>query len=327
VAAGGVPSSTWLENPFKNGYLQQWSFNVQRQLPAAMGLTAGYVGSKGTHMDRQYNANEPTPSALFSQANRPYPTFGNITIDSASASSIYHAAQISVEKKFSNGLSFLAGYTYSKSIDDASSWNAGALNVFNLHTERGLSTFDTRNRFVTSYTYDLPIGKGRALGSNMRGAAEFLLGGWQTNGIISVQSGNPLNVTVGLTNITGTNTDTRPDLTCNPNDFSHDPALWFNPACFSRSFSGRFGNAGRDVVIGPGTADFDAALLKRFPLFREGRYIQFRAEFFNLFNHPNFDNPSSLTETSASFGRITAAGTSDPRLSSRQIQFALRLVF
>jgi hypothetical protein len=326
VAGGGFPSSTWLENPFKNGYLQQWSFNIQRQLPAAMGLTLAYIGSKGTHLDRQYNANAPLPSPVFAQANRPYPAFGNITVDSASASSNYNALQFSVEKKFSKGLSFLSSYTYSKSIDDSSSWNAGVIDPFNFHLERGLSTFDTRNRFVTSYTYDLPFGKGRTWGANMNKTGDFLLGGWQTNGILTFQSGNPLDVTVGLTNLTGTNTNTRPDLTCDPNSFAHDPTDWFNTACFNRNFIGRFGDAGRDVVIGPGTADFDVALLKRFALFSENRYVQFRSEFFNVLNHPNFDNPNT-TETSATFGRVTSAGTSDPRLSSRQIQFALRLVF
>jgi hypothetical protein len=329
AAAGGFPASTWLETPFKNGYLQQWSLNIQRELPSAMGFTAGYVGSKGTHLDHQYNANLPQPSALFLQANRPYPAFGNITVDSASASSIYHALQVSLEKRFSKGLSFLAGYTWSKAIDDGSAWNSAVLNVFNFHAERGLSTFDTRHRFVASYTYDLPFGRGRTFGSNWSGFSNEILGGWQTNGILTFQSGNPVDVQVGLTTLTGTNTATRPDVTGNPNDFNHDPALWFNTADFTRNFLGRFGNAGRNIVIGPGTADFDFALLKRFPLWREDRYLQFRSEFFNLANHPNFDNPTAnnLTVVSPTFGRITSAGASDPRLSSRQIQFALRLVF
>jgi hypothetical protein len=293
-----------------------------------MGFKIGYVGSKGTHLDHSYNANLPQPSPVFLQGNRPYPAFGNITVDSASAVSSYNALQMSLEKRFSQGLSFLMGYTYSKSIDDGSAWSAGAINVFNFAAERGLSTFDTRNRFVVSYTYDVPIGKGHAFGGNLPTAANYILGGWQTNGIFTVQSGNPIDIQVGLTTLTGTNTATRPDVVagCDPNSFSHDPSLWFNPKCFSSNFSGRFGNAGRDVVIGPGTVDFDTALLKRFPLWREDRYLQFRAEFFNIFNHPNFDNPVS-TLVSPSFGQIQSAGTTDTRLSSRQIQFALRLVF
>ncbi len=329
AATGGFAASTWLENPFRNGYVQQWSFNIQRELPAAMGFTIGYVGAKGTHLDHQYNANLPQPSALFVQANRPYPTFANITVNSASASSAYHALQVSLEKRFSKGLSFLAGYTWSKAIDDGSAWNATVLNVFNFHAERGLSTFDTRHRFVASYTYDLPFGRGRTFGSNWSGLANEILGGWQTNGIVTFQSGNPLDIQAGLTTLTGTNSNTRPDVNGNPNDFAHDPARWFNTSVFSNNFLGRFGNAGRTFVIGPGTADFDFALLKRFPLFSENRYLQFRSEFFNLANHPNFDNPTAnnLTVVSPTFGRITSAGASDPRLSSRQIQFALRLVF
>jgi hypothetical protein len=329
AAGGGFPASTWLENPFKNGYLQQWSFNIQREITSDMGFTAGYVGSKGTHLDHQYNANLPQPSALFVQANRPYNTFANITLDAASASSSYDALQLSLNKRFSKGLLFSAGYTWSKAIDDGSTWNSTVLNVFNFHAERGLSTFDTRHRFVASYIYDLPFGHGRTFGSNWSGLTNEILGGWQTNGILTFQSGNPVDIQVGLTTLTGTNTATRPDVTGNPNDFNHDPAKWFNTADFSRSFSGRFGDAGRNVVIGPGTADFDFALLKRFPLWSEDRYLQFRSEFFNLANHPNFDNPSTtnLTVISPTFGKITSAGASDPRLSSRQIQFALRLVF
>jgi len=327
-AASSFPGSTWIESPFHNGYLQQWSFNVQRELPAAMGLTVGYVGSKGTHLDRQYNANLPQPSPLFNQNNRPYNKFANITVDSASASSIYHAFEVSLEKRLTKGLSFRTAYTYSKAIDDDSSWNAAVVDPFNFHLERGLSTFDTRHRLVAAYTYNLPFGKDQPFLSHMSKVGEFLLGGWQTNGILAIQSGNPLDPTVGLANLTGTNSGTRPDVVagCNPNDFPHDPTDWFNTACFSRSFLGRFGDAGRNILIGPGTTDFDVALLKNFPLFHEGRYLQFRSEFFNVFNHPNFDNPN-VTEISASFGRIGSAGVQDPYLTSRQIQFALRLVF
>lgn len=328
AAASSFPSATWLESPFLNGYLQQWSFNVQRELPSSMGLTVGYVGSKGTHLDRQYNANLPTPSALFSQSNRPYPKFAGITVDSASASSIYHALEVSLEKRLTHGLSFRTAYTFSKAIDDGSAWSAGVVDPFNFHLERGLSTFDTRNRFVTSYIYNLPVGKDRQFLSHMNKAGELLLGGWQTNGIFTVQSGNPLDPTVGLSNLTGTNSGTRPDVVpgCKPNNFPHDPTDWFNGACFTHNFIGRFGDAGRNILIGPGTTDLDVSLLKSFPLSGESRYLQVRGEFFNVMNHPNFDNPI-VTEVSPSFGRVTSAGIQDPYLSSRQIQFALRLVF
>ncbi len=320
-----IPSATWLERNFPEGYMQQWSFNVQRQIAPSLGVTVGYLGSKGTHLDRAYNINAPKPSTAFVQANRPWPTFGAITVRSPSASSIYHSLQASAEKKFSKGLSFLAGYTWSKAIDDGSRWNDTVVNPFNLRGERGLSIFDTRHRFVASYTYDLPFGHGRQFLSDLPGWANQILGGWQTNGILALQSGNPIDVLVGLdlANIGGA---TRPDVSRNPNNFNHDPARWFDTDAFSRNFAGRFGNAGRTIVIGPDTRNFDFAMLKRFPLGGEARHLQFRAEIFNLVNHPNFDNPVTAL-VNASFGRVTSAGVQDPRLSSRQIQLGLRLVF
>ena len=317
--APAVPNASWVENPFRDGKVQQWNFNIQRELPLNMGLTAGYVGSKGTHLDMAYDFNAPAPTASFTQSLRKYPSYSAINVRSAGASSVYHALQLSVEKRFSHGLSFLTAYTYSKSIDNASLWNGSAVAVTNFRLERGLSTFDTRNRFITSYTYDLPV-----LRSESK-VVKTLLGGWQTNGIITVQSGNPLDPTTGL-QLSGTQTGTRPDVTCNPNNFPHDPAKWFNTACFSNAFVGRYGTSGRNIIIGAPTHDFDFALLKRFNLGKESRYLQFRTEVFNSFNHPNFDNPS-VNQSSSTFGKITSAGVQDARASSRQIQFALRLAF
>ncbi|MFL6448539.1 MAG: hypothetical protein ACJ746_12735 [Bryobacteraceae bacterium] len=324
-AGAAIPSASWVENPFRDGYVQQWNFNIQHQLPSAMGLTVGYVGSKGTHLDRAYDYNAPGPTTSFTQSLRKYPSYATINVRSPSASSIYHALQASVEKRFSQGLSFLVSYTYSKSIDDASLWNNTTVAVTNFHLERGLSTFDARNRFVASYTYDVPYGHGRQFGSSSPTVVNLILGGWQTNGIISVQSGNPLDPTTGL-QLSGTQTGTRPDAICDPNNFNHDPSLWFNTACFTSNFSGRYGTAGRNIIIGAPTHNFDFALLKNFSLGRETRFLQFRSEVFNLFNHPNFDNPNVTTSSSA-FGKITSAGVQDARASSRQIQFALRLAF
>jgi hypothetical protein len=320
-----IPSASWVENPFRDGYVQQWNFNVQRELTSTLGLTVGYVGSKGTHLDHAYDYNEPAPTASFTQSLRKYPMYASINVRSPSASSIYHSLQLSFEKRFSKGLSFLSAYTFSKSIDDSSLWNGSVVAVTNFHLERGLSTFDTRHRWISSYTYDLPYGHGQTFGGSSPAVVNAILGGWQTNGIVTIQSGNPLDPSTGL-QLSGTQTGTRPDVTCNPNSFSHDPAEWFNISCFSTSFIGRYGTAGRNIIIGPPTHSFDFAMLKKFPLGKDTRYLQFRSEIFNSFNHPNFDNPS-VTVTSSTFGKITSAGVQDARASSRQIQFALRLVF
>jgi hypothetical protein len=189
----------------------------------------------------------------------------------------------------------------------------------------GASTFDTSHRWITSYTYDVPYGRSRPFGTSSPTLLNALFGGWQTNGILTIQSGNPLDPTTGL-QLSGTQTGTRPDASCNPNDFQHDPARWFNTACCSSSFIGRYGTSGRNIIIGPPTHGLDFAMLKRFTLGKDERYLQLRSEIFNIFNHPNFDNPS-VTQTSSTFGKITSAGVQDARASSRQTQFALRFVF
>jgi hypothetical protein len=303
--------------------VQEWSFNVQRELTADLGLQIGYVGSKGPtsiinttttyRYPRRYLC-KPTARILRS-ATSPW---------TQPPSSCYETLQVSLQKRFSKGLTFLAGYTFSKSIDDGSAWNSTVLNVFDFHAERGQSTFDARRRFTGSYIYDLPFGRGRMFGSNWSGIPNQILGGWQTDGILMLQSGNPPDSRQSRQRLRQ-----RPYVNGNPNDFNHDPAQWFNTAVFSRNFIGRFGDAGRDIVIGPGTADFDFSLLKNFPLWREDEYLQFCSEFVNLFNHPIFDNPTAtnLTVVSATFSKITSASVQDPRFASRQIQFALRLVF
>jgi Carboxypeptidase regulatory-like domain/TonB-dependent Receptor Plug Domain len=325
--AGGpaIPGASWVENPFRDGYVQQWNFNIQHEFTPTLGMTVGYVGSKGTHLDMAYDYNAPAPTASFTQSLRKVPVYAAINVRSAGASSVYDSFQVSFEKRFSRGLSFLSAYTYSKSIDNSSLWNGSAVAVTNFNLERGLSTFDARNRFVTSFTYDLPYGHDRQFGGSSSPVVNAILGGWQTNGILTIQSGNPLDPTTGL-QLSGTQTGTRPDVSCNPNDFDHDPAKWFNTSCFSSNFIGRYGTSGRNIIIGAPTRALDFALLKKFSLGKESRYLQFRSEIFNIFNHPNFDNPN-VTLSSSVFGKITSAGVQDARASSRQIQFALRLVF
>jgi hypothetical protein len=173
-----IPSASWVENPFRDGYVQQWSFNVQRELTSTLGLTVGYVGSKGTHLDRAYDYNEPTPTASFTQSLRKYPLYASINVRSPGASSVYHSFQLSFEKRFSKGLSFLSAYTFSKSIDDGSLWNGSAVAVTNFRLERGLSTFDTRHRWISSYTYDLTYGHRRNLGGSSATQLNAILGGW-----------------------------------------------------------------------------------------------------------------------------------------------------
>jgi hypothetical protein len=216
-----------------------------------------------------------------------------------------------VEKQSSSGLLFLGTYTFSKSIDDASSWGDQPQDPNNLRAERGLSAFDARHRISVGYVYPLPWGKTRRF-----------LGGWLISGIFSLQSGRPLTVSTSDRSNTGIGTRNRPNAIGDPmvprNRRSIDN--WFDPAAFTLQPLYTFGTAGRNTLIGPGVNVADLALSKNLPI-GEGKKLQVRVEAFNLANHPNFDNPNTQFD-SPQFGKILSAENSE-----RQIQFALSYVF
>jgi hypothetical protein len=228
-------------------------------------------------------------------------------------------------------------YWLSKSLDGVSSFNVSgsapsdvsgendlAQNPFNIRAEHGPSLFDARQRLAVSGNYELPRWKSASR------AASWIVNGWQLNGIASVSSGTPFTVydstNVSLQGqapeITGFYSS-RPDLIANPNDGPHTPNQWVSPSAFQRlnpqTQAGQFGNEGRNVVRGPGIANIDLSLFKNFPI-GESRRIQFRAECFNIANHPNFALPQNDI-ASPEFGQILEAGP--PRL----FQLALKLVF
>jgi hypothetical protein len=222
----------------------------------------------------------------------------------------------------------LAAYTWSKSIDDASDFFSSAgdanfpQNSYNLRAERGLSNFDVRNRLSLSYSYDLPT---RHFGQAW---VNTLVGGWQTFGILTFQSGQPFTVAL-LPDFDNSNTGTsilgfggandRPNVVGNPHLANPNPDLWFNTAAFAIPPFGTFGNAGRNIIEGPSFQSVNLSLVKNTRL-REGMSLQFRAESFNLLNHPNFNLPDNFIG-SPTFGQILSA--QDPR----HIQFGLKLLF
>jgi hypothetical protein len=340
-----------IDRRYRDGYMQQWNLNVQHEISRAVVLDAAYIGSKGTALVHRTNPNQPRPGGL-----PPYPQFGPWQKGESSASSAYHSLQLRGEKRFSRGLSFLAAYTFSKSIDEASAVfgtlaePAFPQDSLNRRGERALSNFDARHRFVTSYRYALPFGAGR--GWLRSGALAHVFGGWDLSGIFTVQSGRPFTVNRSVEQ-SGTGTyliapSDRPDQIADPfatGPVAHhpdpacratvsqggraagvvrDPASWFNPCAFAAA-PGRFGTAGRNSVIGPGFVNLDFAALKNFPLGSERHRLQFRVEAFNLPNHPNFDLPDRMFD-SPGFGRVrssNAFGNKPPR----QIQFGLKYIF
>ena len=328
-------SAQSVQRDLRTPYTQHWNLNAQRELGRGRVFEVAYVGSKGTKLLAARDLNQPQPSVLppgLPFVPRPVPQFDEInTIESRAASS-YHALQARYQQRLASGLAALASYTWSKSIDDASNFFPSAgdpnypQNSYDLRAERARSNFDVRHRFSLSYSYDLPFGRGRALAGD-GGWVSALLSGWQTFGILTLQTGRPFTVALlrefdnsgtGLSAL-GFGANDRPNLVGDPNAGPRTPEQWFNPAAFALPAPGTFGNAGRNVVEGPGYENFNASLVKN-TNFGERYNLQLRAEFFNLFNHPNLDLPDNFFG-SPSFGRVTSAR--DPR----HIQFGAKLVF
>ena len=364
-AALGAPQFT-LQNAvyddFKTPYLYQYNLTIQRQLPGRVVGSIAYVGSTGRHIVARYDANTPIPTVradgtLFTPATaqRRYPQFAELQTRRLSGLSYYNSLQLSFVRRTSSGLQFQGSYTFSKSIDmsgglfseEASNAAVGVAIPDNLFNERGLSNFDIRHSAVFNILYEIPGGK------NLHGVAKQIVQGWELGAITTFASGVPFTVENSANRsqnkLSGASFADRPNLAAgaspNPTSgVSHGcagipagtpvgtPTLYFDPCAFVPQPLGTFGNLGRNTLIGPGIAEADVSLMKNF-LIREGTSLQFRAECFNVANHPNFQAPSTNFRrifdgtvqgnlVSTAVGALTATTT-----ASRQIQFGLKLVF
>ena len=323
-------SALAIQRDLRTGYMQHWNFNVERQIGANV-IEVGYVGSKGTKLLTARDINQPPPSVLppgLPFVPRPDPRFDDIDLLESRANSNYNALQARFQRRVTSGLAALVSYTWSKSIDDASNFFSSAgdpnfpQNSFNVAAERGRSNFDVRHRLSASYSYALPFGRTRH-----DKVSNILIRGWETHGIVTLQSGRPFTVAL-LSEIDNSGTgrsilgfgnNDRPNLVGNPELSSGTTSQWFNTSAFAFPAPGTFGNAGRNILDGPGFQNVNVSLVKN-TNFSESVRLQFRAEAFNLFNHPNFNLPDIFLG-SPTFGRITSAR--DPR----HIQFGLKLLF
>ncbi len=305
----------------RNAYVQNWNLQVSRQITSNDVLEVGWVGSKGTFVDTSLNNfNSPAPGPGDIQARRPYQGYARIRMMAADVNTIYHSLQASYEHRFSRGLSLTTAYTWSHLIDDAAQTiNRGACVCQTARNrgraERADSIDDRRQRLVAGYVWELPWGKG------LGGAPRALLGGWQFGGIMTLSSGSPFNVTQSgdSQNIDGFGW-VRPHNVPGqkPKLDDRTPTRWFNTGAFTRS-GFEFGASPRNPVVGPGIHAFDLSILKNFKMpFSEAHELQFRTEFFNAFNTPQFNNPGGSLGT-GTFGVVT--GT---QLDNRQIQFGLK---
>ncbi len=327
-------------NPlFDDAYAQDWNLTIQRQLTPTLGLEVAYVGVKATHLQLTQNINQPFVTGGVYGTTKPFPTLpqtspvipsqclspnscalNNINQVNSGGNSNYNALWATLNKHLSHGLQLLASYTYSKSLDYNSLSTGESLaiqNAYNPRGDYGPSEFDARHRFVASGFYSLPF------------KANRLIAGWQLGVITSAQTGNPLTPNLLIAPGPGITLSVRPDV-IGPIQTTGNPAQWFaNKAVFvSPCVAGvcHPGDLGRDAIIGPNFVNTDFSLTKDTKV-TEKLNLQFRTEVFDIFNHPNFGNPT-LTTTSSAFGRITSTRfpTGDFG-SSRQIQFALKLMF
>jgi len=316
-AAGLAPVT--VDHGFDNAYLQSWNLNVQREFWPGVAAMAGYVGSKGTHLILRRNINQPVdgvrPYPVVSQSSAILPNtpIGNITQAESTGNSSYNALWVTVGKRLQSGLQINASFTWAKSLDYNSLSSEGIVvqNSYDLRSDRGLSNFDARHRFVARAIYDLPF------------HSNLLVRSWQLGIVMQAQSGNPVNVVSSNSTVTGIANTLRPDVT-GPIAAIGSVDRWFNTSVFSPV--SRFGNLGRNVVAGPGFNNTDFSIMKTIEP-REKTRLQFRIEAFDLFNHANFGQPGSVVGTPG-FGRITntrfPTGESG---SSRQIQIGIKLMF
>ena len=315
-----------------SSYVAQWSFGFQRELAGTMSAEATYFGSAGVHLRRLMSYNNPEPSQLPNSNNaRPFPKFGSIQVMSAPSHSNYHALYLKLQRRFSGGLSFLSSFAWGKSIDNGSGIRTSdgdsltPSNNYDLELERGLSAFDFRRRWTTSWVWELPFGKDRRW-MNTSTVADLALGGWQIGGILTLQDGFPFTVTCGPGNIQNGGGACYPDATGVDWRLSGDErsrTRWFNTDAFvdrdPANGPFRYGTVARNSLTGPGIVSVDASANKRFQ-FNES-YVEFRVEVFNLPNHPIWNQPGSQLRT-PNFGVINST-----RLDSRQIQLGLKFVF
>ncbi len=329
TSSTGLPSYFGLDKNAPTPYVQQWSASFQRELPGRIVAELAYVGSKGTHLGRFRRFNTPAqvetgadlpPRAGDLQSLRTFPELGTIFQREHIANSSYHSLQFKAEKHLSARLTFLASFVWAKSIDDADSVIPGLYDSFgaqderNLRLERGLSFFNVGRRVSSGFVYALPH----------RTVLRPVLADWSLSGIVTLQDGTPLNPVYFAYDGANSGTPNRPDvvpgvsitLPRSQRTIEH----FFNTAAFATPAPFTFGNAGRNIIPGPGNNVFDLALSRRFPI-RETRSIEFRAESVNAFNHPNGGIPGPYPDFGPFFGKIFTSG------EPRRMQFALRYDF
>ncbi len=319
-ANGFVPPAALsiISPDFLPAYVQHWNLNIQREIERVGTLSVAYAGSKGTHLPRSLDINQPFPGPGAVESRAPYPAFSNILMTESGGDSEYQSLQITFNRQLASRLSLLAAYTFSKSIDDTSAFLPTMADQnfpqdsHNYRLERALSSFDTPNRATLALVYRIP------------GSSRWTRG-FEASSILTVQSGQPFTPMLSTDNSNTGNSGgnfgvDRPNVLFNPTLSNPTPQEWFNTAAFAIPAQYTWGDAGRNILRGPGLASLDVAVRRRFPL-RDRATLTTEVQLFNSLNRANFNLPDAFADQPLTFGKIFSA--KDPR----QIQFALRLAY
>jgi hypothetical protein len=343
---GAKISPAGIQPDLKMPTVEQYALRIDQALSGNTVLSVGYVGEHGYHLLNTADMNTAIPQILPggtqffpSGSSRANPNLGNARYELSNANSNYNGLQVDLRQRLSHGIQFRLNYTFQKSLDLHSSSflaNSGVggtttiLDPRNPKRDWGISNFNTQNRLAGNFSYELPFGSGHSLFAGANRVVNAFISGWQLNGILTAQSGFPFTPLVGFNQ--SRNGDSRaPDRANLVAGFSGPIILgtqkqWFNPAAFSLPTAGTFGNAGRNILEGPGLLEFDSSLFKTFRV-HEKAILQFRAEFFNLVNRTNFGLPLITTFTAAGPLSPSAGLINYTATTSRQIQFGLKVTW
>lgn len=325
-----------VERNFRNPLVSKWNFTIQQDLGWGSALEISYIGSKGSRQLINWDPNTPINSPLPNadvNSRRMYPFLrGGLSLTSTFGISNYHALAAKFEKRYSNGLSMVSSYTWGHTFANTGTTLSGSsgFGVYDIacgfRCEYGAAAWDIRQRWVTSFNYDLPFGRGKQFGADMSKVADAFLGGWQSNGIVTFSSGQPF--TFRSQNCVGSFNACRPDAVAGKDPMQapatgRTPDQWFDVTASQTPLPGTGGNLGPQTGVGPGIANFDMSVFKTFS-FSERFRMQFRSEWLNMANTPRFAVSSiGNTQGSGNFGRLSATLPG----SARNVQFALRFMF
>ena len=330
---------------YKDPYVQEWDITVERELGSGVALRVSYDGNHGSNLGITENLNQvPVNTAGFSTASQlaPYPVFGYIYYQNNKAYSNYNALTVTAKKRFSHGVQFQTSYIFARNLSNVGGYNptttfagegGGTISdPNNPSLDYGNVNFTRRHRFLTTFLYELPFGKGRTFLSGRSGLVSQLVGGWQVSGVLLFQSG-PFMTVLANGDPSGTGFDElvgagRADTVAGVSPYAGQSiGQWINPAAFAQPINniGRFGDSSVGSVVGPGTDAVSLSLTKSFS-FTESTRLQLGAEAANLFNHPNYATPSNLTLNSSGFASITSLQSAEGA-GPRSIQLTARFTF